>query len=147
MGNLCTMRRERPIQQKFKPVFFRKSFQSKAAPSNASRNEDKYDIDSYTFVLLATDKENVNRHKIIKFNPCNKYEKTIAEHLPYQHDCAMVSLEGKGPQFRQYTTIDYTFYRPMLRTVMFITHCDSIVSLSVSSRLNRSFSWSLPIIS
>ncbi len=29
----------------------------------------------------------------------------------------------------------------------FITHCDSIASLSVSSRLKRSFSWSLPIIS
>ncbi len=28
----------------------------------------------------------------------------------------------------------------------FITHCDSIVSLSVSSRLIRSFSWSLSII-
>ncbi len=47
------------------------SIQSKAAPSNASRNKNKYDVDSYTFCLLATDKENVNRYNIMKFNPCN----------------------------------------------------------------------------
>ncbi len=106
MGDLCTVRRERPIQQKFYLVFFfHKSLQSKTAPSNASRNEDKYDIDSYTFCLLATDKEDVSRCKVIKFNPCSKYEETIADQLPYQHDCAMASFEGKVPQFRKYATI------------------------------------------
>ncbi len=77
------------------------------------RNEDKYDIDSYSFCLLATDKEDVNRYKIIKFNPCSKYEETIADQLPYQHDCVMASFEGKVPQFRKCTTFIYSFYRQM----------------------------------
>ncbi len=105
MGYLCTVRRERPVQEKFYLVFFHISLQSKTATSNASRNEDKYDIDSYTFCLLATDKEDASRYKVIKFNPCSKYEETIAGHLPYQHDCAMASLEGKVPQFRKCATI------------------------------------------
>ncbi len=65
-----------------------------STPANASRKKDKYDMDSYTFYLLATDKEDVNSYKIIKFNPCNKYEEKIAGQLLNQHDCAMVSLEG-----------------------------------------------------
>ncbi len=39
------------------------------------------------------------------------------------------------------------FYRFDIYMYIFITHCDSIASLSVSSTLKRSFSWSLPIIS
>ncbi len=57
-------------------------------------------MDAYTFCLLATDEEDVNSYKVIKFNPCNKYEETIAGQLPSQHDCAVVSLEGKIQQLQ-----------------------------------------------
>ncbi len=58
------------------------------------RSKDKYEIDTYTCCLLATDKEDGKRYKLIKFNPCSKFEETIADRPPYQPDCAMASLEG-----------------------------------------------------
>ncbi len=76
------------------------SVPSKDAHANASRKKDKYDIDSYTVCLLATDTEDVNSYKVIKFNPCSKYEEKIAGQLPNQHDCAMASLEGKVQQLQ-----------------------------------------------
>ncbi len=72
----------------------------KSVPAKTSRRKDKYDLDTYTFCMLATDKEDVNRYKVIKFNPCSKHEETIADRLSHQHDCAMVSLEGMVSQFR-----------------------------------------------
>ncbi len=67
---------------------------AKSAPVKEIHSKSKYDIDNNTFCLLATDMEDGNRCKVIKFNPCSKYEETLADRLPYQHDCAMASLEG-----------------------------------------------------
>ncbi len=67
---------------------------AKAGPAKTRGSKETYEMDTYTCCLLATDKEDVNRCKVIKFNPCTKHEETIAERLSYQHDCAMASLEG-----------------------------------------------------
>ncbi len=82
----------------------------KSTPVKTNHNKDKNDIETYTLCLLATDKEDLNRNKVIKFNPCNKYEETIANRLSYQHECAMVSLEGIVSQFRSYSTTTYKKY-------------------------------------
>ncbi len=76
---------------------------AKSASVKTGHKKDKYDID--TFCMLATDKEDVNRYKVIKFNPCSKHEETTADRLSHQHDCAMISLEGMVSHSRSYSII------------------------------------------
>ncbi len=101
------------VRTRFNFVFFSEmKSAAKSVPVKTGHKKDKYDIDTYTFCMLATDKEDENRYKVFTFNPCSKHEETIADRLSHQHDCAMVSLEGMVLYSRSYSTITYnvTYY-------------------------------------
>ncbi len=50
--------------------------------------------DSFTFCLLAVDKESADEYKVVNFNPCTQYEETIVHRLDYRLGCALVALGG-----------------------------------------------------
>ncbi len=67
--------------------------QEKSGASTSTEPQDD-ERDSFTFCLLATDKENMDEYKAIQFNPCTQYEETIIHQLPYRLGCAMTELGG-----------------------------------------------------
>ncbi len=74
--------------------FFRIPVKTSTSTTTGNRNGAEKERDSYAFYLLAAKKENVDKYKVIKFNPCTLCEETIAHRLPYQLDCAMAALGG-----------------------------------------------------
>ncbi len=74
--------------------FFRTPEKTDAPTTTKSRDGPEDERDSFTFCLLAADKESGDEYKVIKFNPCTQYEETIAHQLPYRLGCAMTTLGG-----------------------------------------------------
>ncbi len=74
--------------------FFRTPDETDAPTTTNSRAGPEDERDSFTFWLLAADKEIADEYKVIKFNPCTQYEETIAHRLPYHLGCAMIALGG-----------------------------------------------------
>ncbi len=93
--------------------FFRITEKSELSTTTKSREGPEDERDSFTFYLLAADKESADEYKVIKFNPCTQHEETIAHRLSDRLGCTMTALGGM---------VSASFYQtPILPSLLYLT--------------------------